>query len=77
MTELGSSFKQPPDLKCLVLQIVEELVEGGDVRKHLDAEVLQPVDGHQIDDDGKTRRMRPIQFGKTWFLNQRPMVDKT
>jgi hypothetical protein len=38
-------------LKCLVLQVVEKLVEGRDVGAHLNPEVLQPVDRHQVNDD--------------------------
>ena len=36
-----------------VLEVVEQLVEGLDVRTHRDAELLQVVDGHQVDDDRK------------------------
>ena len=39
-----------------VLEVVEQLVERLDVGAHRDAQLLQVVDGHQVDDDREPER---------------------
>ena len=61
-------YDSKSNLQRLVLEIVEELVEGGNVGAHLNSKILKPVNRHQVNDNGKSEKnynSRKLSFVQT------------